>query len=100
MGRRRCVGRQPLPVRVGAMSDRAVFYFCTADDSGRYIREAQHSVASVRERMRDIPAFLFVAGPHPVIGGFDRVLPLPPPQGPLWYVDSTRYFVQICEELK
>jgi len=81
------------------MGDRAVFYICSDGDGRRWIREAQHSVSSVREELSGIPAFLFLVGEPEDIDEFDAIFELPPQQGPFWYVDSTRYFVQATEQL-
>jgi hypothetical protein len=81
-------------------NSRAVFYIVSADDDGRYVREAQRSAGSVKRHLQ-IPTHLFLSGhtsASTVI--FDHVHTLPGRKTKFWYLDSTRFFVQAVNELK
>jgi hypothetical protein len=78
---------------------RAVFYIVSGDDNGRYVREAQRSVGSVKKHL-GLPCHLFLTGQtNEQTDMFDVVHTLPPRATRFWYLDSTRYFVQAVKQL-
>lgn len=79
---------------------RAVFYIVSNDDGDRFVREACHSLESVRRHLPGLPAFLFLSGDtDESVGRFNKVYPLPGRREPFWYLDSTRFFVEAVKEL-
>lgn len=78
--------------------ERAVFYIASDRDNGRFVREACRSAGSVKEHLR-LPTHLFLSGNAGDIENIDYVHELPRQQGPLWYLNSVRYFNHAVEEL-
>jgi hypothetical protein len=68
---------------------RGAFYVVSNADSGRYVREARNSAASVKQCL-NVETWLF--SPDAVdSAGFDHVGRLPARSSDFWYLDSTRW---------
>lgn len=78
---------------------RAVFWLCSDDDDGRYVREAHQSLQSIIANIPGIRTYLFLAG-HTDLRGWDEIVPLPEiPVHEFWYLMSTRWFVWAVDYL-
>jgi hypothetical protein len=87
------VWRRPLDDAPVERPRRVVFWLCTADDNGRYVREAHHSLQSVIDNIPGVYTVLFLKG-DTELRGWDEIVPLPDvvPHD-FWYLVSLRWMV-------
>lgn len=80
---------------------RCVFWLCTDDDNGRYLREAHACLQSVIDHIPGVYTILFVKG-ETNLRGWDEIVGLPDPEAvPLkfWYLLSLRWMAWAVEWL-